>query len=72
MEVQRKSRLVSDGRVVTTVPNLTVSIVDSAAAPQAQSKIKVLEKLPVLEPPEEDDSETFKYVSTVSSDTHRL
>ncbi len=38
----------------------------SHTAPQAQSKIKVLEKLPVLEPPEEDDSETFKYVSWLS------
>ena len=31
------------------------------AAPQAQSRIKILEKLPVLEPPEEDDSESFKF-----------
>ncbi|KAK4688400.1 ATP-binding cassette, subfamily F, member 3, partial [Tremellales sp. Uapishka_1] len=30
-------------------------------APQAQSKIKILEKLPDLQPPEEDDSETFKF-----------
>ncbi|ORX33245.1 P-loop containing nucleoside triphosphate hydrolase protein [Kockovaella imperatae] len=30
-------------------------------APQAQSRIKILEKLPVLEPPEEDDSESFKF-----------
>ncbi|ODN82206.1 hypothetical protein L202_02493 [Cryptococcus amylolentus CBS 6039] len=30
-------------------------------AAQAQSKIKILEKLPELEPPEEDDSETFKF-----------
>lgn len=30
-------------------------------APQAQSKIKVLEKLPVLEPPEEEESMRFKF-----------
>ncbi|WVW81988.1 hypothetical protein I302_103993 [Kwoniella bestiolae CBS 10118] len=30
-------------------------------AAQAQSKIKILEKLPELEPPEEDDSESFKF-----------
>jgi len=30
-------------------------------APQAQSRIKILEKLPELEPPEEDDSETFRF-----------
>jgi len=30
-------------------------------AAQAQSKIKILEKLPELEPPEADDSETFKF-----------
>jgi ATP-binding cassette, subfamily F, member 3 len=32
-------------------------------APQAQARIKVLEKLPVLEPPEQDDTESFKSVS---------
>jgi ATP-binding cassette subfamily F protein 3 len=31
------------------------------SAPQAQSRIKILEKLPELEPPEEDDSESFKF-----------
>ena len=31
-------------------------------AAQAQSKIKILEKLPELEPPEEDETEKFKYV----------
>jgi ATP-binding cassette subfamily F protein 3 len=30
-------------------------------AAQAQSKIKILEKLPELEPPEAEDSETFKF-----------
>ena len=30
-------------------------------AAQAQSKIKILEKLPELEPPEEEDSESFKF-----------
>ncbi|RHZ54525.1 hypothetical protein Glove_426g70 [Diversispora epigaea] len=30
-------------------------------APQAQSKIKILEKLPVLEPPEVENSVTFKF-----------
>lgn len=30
-------------------------------AAQAQSKIKILEKLPDLEPPEEDDVVTFKF-----------
>lgn len=30
-------------------------------APQAQSKIKILEKLPVIEPPEEDESMHFKF-----------
>ncbi|WVR03646.1 hypothetical protein IAU60_000641 [Kwoniella sp. DSM 27419] len=30
-------------------------------AAQAQSKIKILEKLPELEPPEEDESENFKF-----------
>ncbi|KAJ9124540.1 hypothetical protein QFC24_003332 [Naganishia onofrii] len=30
-------------------------------AAQAQSKIKILEKLPELEPPEEEDSENFKF-----------
>lgn len=30
-------------------------------APQAQARIKILEKLPELEPPEEDDSESFKF-----------
>ncbi|WWC66737.1 uncharacterized protein I206_100642 [Kwoniella pini CBS 10737] len=30
-------------------------------AAQAQSKIKILEKLPELEPPEQDDSESFKF-----------
>lgn len=36
---------------------------DSADIPaaQAQSKIKILEKLPELEPPEEDDSESFRF-----------
>jgi ATP-binding cassette subfamily F protein 3 len=29
-------------------------------AAQAQSKIKILEKLPELEPPEAEDSESFK------------
>lgn len=33
-------------------------------AAQAQSKIKVLEKLPELEPPEEDDVVKFKFVET--------
>lgn len=32
-------------------------------APQAQSKIKILEKLPDLEPPEAEESESFKCVS---------
>jgi len=30
-------------------------------AAQAQSKIKILEKLPEIEPPEEEDSESFKF-----------
>ena len=30
-------------------------------APQAQSRIKILEKLPELEPPEEDDQESFRF-----------
>lgn len=30
-------------------------------APQAQSRIKILEKLPELEPPEEEDSESFRF-----------
>lgn len=30
-------------------------------APQAQSKIKILEKLPVIEPPEEEESMHFKF-----------
>ncbi|KAI9632629.1 putative translational regulator GCN20-like ABC transporter protein [Dioszegia hungarica] len=30
-------------------------------APQAQSRIKILEKLPELEPPEEEDNESFKF-----------
>lgn len=29
-------------------------------APQAQARIKVLEKLPVLEPPEVEDTESFR------------
>ncbi|GAA6003931.1 putative AAA family ATPase GCN20 [Rhodotorula paludigena] len=33
-------------------------------AAQAQSKIKILEKLPELEPPEEDDVVTFKFPET--------
>jgi ATP-binding cassette subfamily F protein 3 len=33
-------------------------------AAQAQSKIKILEKLPELEPPEEDDIVTFKFPET--------
>ncbi|KAH6917162.1 ATP-dependent transporter [Coprinopsis sp. MPI-PUGE-AT-0042] len=33
-------------------------------AAQAQMKIKILEKLPDLEPPEEDESETFKFPET--------
>ncbi len=37
-------------------------------AAQAQSKIKILEKLPELEPPEAEDSETFKYVNAAFSD----
>ena len=32
------------------------------AAAQAQSKIKILEKLPELEPPEADEKETFRFV----------
>lgn len=32
------------------------------AAAQAQSKIKILEKLPELEPPEADETETFRFV----------
>lgn len=34
---------------------------NAARAAQAQSKIKILEKLPELEPPEDDDSENFKF-----------
>ncbi|KAL7419557.1 hypothetical protein Q5752_005468 [Cryptotrichosporon argae] len=30
-------------------------------APQAQSRIKILEKLPELEPPEDEDDESFKF-----------
>ncbi|EIW66575.1 hypothetical protein TREMEDRAFT_70139 [Tremella mesenterica DSM 1558] len=30
-------------------------------APQAQARIKILEKLPELEPPEQEDSESFKF-----------
>ncbi|KAL0064751.1 hypothetical protein AAF712_008298 [Marasmius tenuissimus] len=33
-------------------------------AAQAQSKIKILEKLPELEPPEEEDTENFKFPET--------
>jgi len=33
----------------------------TSPAPQAQSKIKILEKLPELEPPEEEESESFKF-----------
>jgi ATP-binding cassette subfamily F protein 3 len=33
-------------------------------AAQAQSKIKILEKLPELEPPEKEDSESFKFPET--------
>ncbi|KAF5381227.1 hypothetical protein D9757_007882 [Collybiopsis confluens] len=33
-------------------------------AAQAQSKIKILEKLPELEPPEEDETEKFKFPET--------
>ena len=33
-------------------------------AAQAQSKIKILEKLPELTPPEEEDTETFKLPDT--------
>ncbi|KAF7306412.1 Protein gcn20 [Mycena indigotica] len=33
-------------------------------AAQAQSKIKILEKLPELEPPEEDETENFKFPET--------
>ncbi|KAJ3805531.1 P-loop containing nucleoside triphosphate hydrolase protein [Lentinula aff. lateritia] len=33
-------------------------------AAQAQSKIKILEKLPDLEPPEEDETENFKFPET--------
>ncbi|KAF5361673.1 hypothetical protein D9758_007364 [Tetrapyrgos nigripes] len=33
-------------------------------AAQAQSKIKILEKLPDLEPPEEDEKETFRFPET--------
>ena len=33
-------------------------------AAQAQSKIKILEKLPELTPPEEEDTETFKFPET--------
>lgn len=33
-------------------------------AAQAQSKIKILEKLPELEPPEADETETFKFPET--------
>jgi len=29
-------------------------------APQAQARIKILEKLPQLEPPEQEDTESFK------------
>ena len=31
------------------------------AAAQAQSKIKILEKLPELQPPEADETETFRF-----------
>jgi ATP-binding cassette subfamily F protein 3 len=41
------------------------SFADNAnRAAQAQSKIKILEKLPELEPPEEDDIVTFKFPET--------
>ncbi|KAG9310316.1 P-loop containing nucleoside triphosphate hydrolase protein [Chiua virens] len=33
-------------------------------AAQAQARIKILEKLPDLEPPEEDETETFKFLDT--------
>jgi len=31
-------------------------------AAQAQARIKILEKLPDLEPPETEDTESFKYI----------
>ena len=40
---------------------LRAGLTSLASAPQAQSKIKILEKLPEIEPPEEDDSESFKF-----------
>lgn len=40
-------------------------MIDNAnRAAQAQSKIKILEKLPDLEPPEQDDVVTFKFPET--------
>lgn len=36
------------------------------AAAQAQSKIKILEKLPELQPPEADETETFRLVSAAA------
>lgn len=40
-------------------------MIDNAArATQAQMKIKILEKLPELSPPEEDDVVTFKFPET--------
>jgi hypothetical protein len=41
-------------------------------AAQAQSKIKILEKLPELEAPEADESETFKCASPPSSPLSRF
>jgi ATP-binding cassette subfamily F protein 3 len=42
-------------------PSSSVRRYNANRAPQAQSKIKILEKLPALEPPEEEESMTFKF-----------
>jgi ATP-binding cassette, subfamily F, member 3 len=44
--------------------------VPTVTAAQAQSKIKILEKLPELEPPEADETETFRFVLPFSASTN--
>jgi hypothetical protein len=57
MEIQRKQRYASKCKSKEIVDLIV------ALAPQAQARIKILEKLPALEPPEQEDTESFKSVS---------
>jgi hypothetical protein len=61
--VKACSNSLTDGDIMPIEVHILVLCVYSthpAVAAQAQARIKILEKLPDLEPPEEEDTESFK------------